>query len=182
MPLALLRFLREVPEFLRVARSNLMSTIKLSSRSIYSSVGWFGADELGSSSVEWMNRVLNHRFVLCLCFAVIGSISFLDAYFVAANPHILFTEQNPVCLALIKLDPDSMIYFLIVKLVGSVGVLLTLWYLQKICYRHATTVLLAIALFQVVLLTYLCLADSRVGGYPNFALLFQNTPESIFRM
>jgi len=161
-----------------------MSVIKLSSRNngnSWSRASWLGTDDFGSWSVERMN-VLSHRIVLCLCFAAIGSISFLDAYFVAANPHILFTEQNPVCLALIKLDPDSMIYFLIVKLVGSVGVLLALWYLQKICYRHATTVLLAVTVFQIILLAYLCFGDPHLGGYPNFALLFQDTPESIFRL
>jgi len=184
MAVALLKFLRKVFEFLVIARSNSMSTIELNGRKNGNScnrASWLGTDDFGSWSVERMNAV-SHRIVLGLCFAAIGSISFLDAYFVAANPYILLSEQNPICVALIKLDPDSMIYFLIVKLVGSVSVLLTLWYLQKICYRHATTVLLAVAVFQVVLLTYLCLADARVGGFPNFALLFQDTPESIFRL
>lgn len=162
-----------------------MSTINLGSRSSGASCArdsWYDADYFGSWSMKCMNGVLSNRIVICSCFAAIGIVSFLDTYFVAANPWILTDEQNPICAALMELEPDSKIYFFIVKLFGSVSVLLALWYLQKTCYRYATTVLLSVTAFQIVLLTYLCLSDPLSGGYPNFALLFQDTPESIFRL
>ena len=128
------------------------------------------------------NRQLLSRLCSCFCFVTIGFVSLFDIYFVEANPDILNSEQNPICLALIKLEPESKIFFFIAKSIGSIGVLLALWCLFKLRYLHATKILLSVALFQIALLSYLCLGDSRIGGCPNFSLLFQDTPESIFRL
>ena len=133
-------------------------------------------------STKSFNSWAVRRLCVQFCFALIGFVSILDMYFVWANSDILNSEQNPVCLALMKLEPDSKMFFFIAKSIGSIAVLLTLGYLLTIRYRHATTVLLSVAVFQAGLLSYLCLGDSQIGGCPNFALLFQDTPESIFRL
>lgn len=136
----------------------------------------------GAFGPENLNRRFLYRLGSWFCFVMIGVVSVFDMYFVGANPDILQSEQNPICLALMNLEPNSKIFFFVAKSIGLIGVLLTLRYLFKVRYRHATTVLLAVSIFQVALLSYLCLGDSRIGGCPNFALLFQNTPESIFRL
>jgi hypothetical protein len=133
-------------------------------------------------AAQIFNWAACQRFWVTVCFVLIGFVSAIDMYLVEANPGILDAEQNPICLALMKMEPDSKIYFFVAKSVGSFSVLLTIWYLIRIRYRYATIVLLSVAIFQILLLTYLCLGDSRIGGFPNFALLFQDTPESIFRL
>lgn len=154
-----------------------MPTINLNNRNSYSCSSQ--VDALCTQIFYWS---VIQRLCVSLCFALIGVVSALDMYLVEANPAILDAEQNPICLALMRLEPDSKIYFFIAKSIGSISVLLTLWYLLKIRYRYARTVLLSIAVFQIVLLSYLFLGDARIGGCPNLALLFQDTPESIFNL
>ena len=140
----------------------------------------FIINEAVALNSQRFNGSVIQRLCVSLCFTLIGVVSAFDMYFVEANPDILNAEQNPVCLALMRLEPDSKVYFFIAKTIGSLSVLLTLWYLLKIGYQHAKTVLVSVAVFQLVLLCYLCLGDARIGGCPNFTMLFQDTPESIF--
>ena len=154
-----------------------MSTFNLNNQTNCLSVS-----EAAALNTQIFNWSVIQRLCTSLCFALIGGVSALDMYFVEANPDILNAEQNPICLALMRLEPDSKVYFFIAKTIGSVSVLLTLGFLLKIGYRHANTILLSVAFFQIILFCYLCLGDARIGGCPNFALLFQDTPESIFRL
>lgn len=117
-----------------------------------------------------------------VCFAIIASVSTLDALLVAWNPLIEMGEQNPICLALIQMAPRSLIVFFVGKGLGTIGVLATLGYLLKVNVFRPKIVLASITLFQIGLLTYLYLSDPLIGGLPNFALLFRDTQESVFQL
>ena len=119
---------------------------------------------------------------IVVCFLVIASISTLDALLVAWNPSIEHVEQNPICLALIQLAPRSLIAFFVGKGLGTISVLATIAFLLKANIFRPKLVLASITLFQVGLLTYLFLSDPMIGGLPNFALLFRETPESVFQL
>lgn len=126
-------------------------------------------------------RLVPLMFVL-LCFGVIAGVSAFDAWSTAANTQILRMEQNPICAALLRLDPKSCTYFVLGKSAGTLLTLSTLSVLLKSGYQHAMLVTGSVAMFQLVLLMYLCLSDPLMYGLPNFSLLFKETPESIFEL
>lgn len=117
---------------------------------------------------------------LVLCFVTIAAISALDTWFAVANSSIMNLEKNPVCLALMQLEPQGFTCFIAGKSMGTLMVLLCLWALHHFSYKHAKLVTWCVALFQVGLLTYLTLSDPLFYGLPNFCLLFQETPDSIW--
>ena len=119
---------------------------------------------------------------IVVCFVIIASVSTLDALLVAWNPEIEQAEQNPICLALIQMAPRSLAIFFVGKALGTIGVLATLVYLLKANVYRPRIVLASITFFQVSLVTYLYLSDPLIGGLPNFALLFRDTPESVFQL
>lgn len=120
-------------------------------------------------------------FIGC-CFLIIASISSVDIWFAVQNSSIMKVEQNPICLALMKLDPHNFTYFIAGKASGTLLVITTLLLLHRWKYRHALTVTVGVALFQLGLLTYLTLSDPTMYHLPNFSLLFRDTHESIWEL
>ena len=117
---------------------------------------------------------------LVLCFVTIAAISALDTWFAVANETIMSLEQNPVCLALMQMEPQGLTCFIAGKSLGTLMVLLCLLALHHFSYQHAKLVTLCVALFQIGLLTYLTLSDPLFYDLPNFCLLFQETRDSIW--
>lgn len=122
----------------------------------------------------------NSRDILCDkqlmtiagCF-FIAIVSIYDTYLVTIEPWILQMEKNPICTTLIKMDPHLFSYFICGKMTGTAIVVGALLYIHHIRYSHAALVTGAVVAFQALLLVYLHLSDPRIGGLPNFALLFQ---------
>lgn len=133
---------------------------------------------LSNSAAVWKKKL--GVLMIVMCFIAIASVSTLDALLVAWNPQIVNVEKNPICLALIQLDPNGLSAFYLGKSIGTLTVLGAIALMFKIQFCHANTVLIAITCFQVWLLAYLFLSDPLMHGFPNFALLFRDTPESIF--
>ena len=129
---------------------------------------------LGALGSQFTNRTL------VLCFIIIAAISALDTWFAVANSSIMIQEKNPVCLALMRLEPQGLTCFIVGKTVGTLMVLLCLSAMHYFSYRHARLATWSVALFQVGLLTYLTLSDPLCHGLPNFSLLFENTRDSIW--
>lgn len=119
---------------------------------------------------------------LLLCLFTIAAISATDIWFAVENGLIMKMEKNPICLALMKLDPSGFSFFILGKSFGTAMVILTLMTLYRRNYRHAMTVTIAVTCFQLGLLTYLTLSDPRMHNLPNFGLLFSDSPESIWRI
>ena len=119
---------------------------------------------------------------LTLCLFTIAAISATDIWFAVENATIMAMEKNPICLALMELDPASFSFFILGKSLGTAMVILTLTTLYRHNYKYAMTVTMAVTCFQLGLLMYLTLSDPRMGDLPNFALLFSDTPESVWRI
>ncbi len=119
---------------------------------------------------------------VAVCFAIIASVSTLDALLVAWNPLIEQGEKNPICLALIQMCPRTLVAFFVGKGLGTISVLAIIGYLLRANVYRPRIVLASITFFQIGLLTYLFLSDPLIGGLPNFALLFRETPETVFRL
>jgi len=117
---------------------------------------------------------------LLFCLATIATISATDIWFAVANSSIMAVEKNPICLALMKLDPNGFRFFVIGKSTGTIVVLATLLLLHVRNYRHAMQVTIAVTSFQIGLLIYLTLSDPMMYGLPNFGLLFADSPESVW--
>ena len=115
-----------------------------------------------------------HRQLLtiigCLFIAI---VSVYDTYLVTIEPSILQMEKNPICTSLIRMDPHYFSFFICGKIAGTSAVLGTLLFFHRIKYSRAALVTSAVVAFQALLLVYLHLSDPRIGGLPNFALLFQ---------
>ncbi|QEG20191.1 hypothetical protein [Mariniblastus fucicola] len=122
------------------------------------------------------------RVVRAFCYSVIAAISSVDIWFAVANSEISTVEKNPICMALINLDPSGFSFFIVGKALGTVCVLASLMWMFRTRYRHAKTVLVAITLFQLGLLMYLTLSDPLTYNLPNFSLLFSDAPESIWHI
>lgn len=118
-------------------------------------------------------------FATC-CFALILSVSALDTWFAVQNEFIVNVEQNPICLMLLKMDPQTCCWFVASKVTGTILCLGLISAMLRMGYRHAGKVLVAVAMFQAGLLVYLVLSDPMMGGLPNLSLLFSETPESIW--
>jgi len=120
------------------------------------------------------------KISLAFCLFTIAAISATDIWFAVANSCIQLVEQNPICMALIELDPDGFSFFILGKSAGTLMVILTLVFLHRRQYRHATAVTIAVTLFQIGLLTYLTLSDPMMNDLPNFGLLFSESTESVW--
>jgi len=128
------------------------------------------------------NKQMAKATFLTLCFLTIAAISATDIWFAVENPSIMAMEKNPICLALMQFDPTGFSFFILGKSLGTAMVILTLTTLYRRNYKYAMTVIMAVTCFQLGLLLYLTLSDPRMHGLPNFALLFSDTPESIWRI
>ncbi len=118
--------------------------------------------------------------VIAFCFLTIGVVSALDIWFAVVNTNIRAFEKNPVCMALIELDPQRFTFFILGKSLGTAAVMAVILSLFRNSYRHAQAVMFAITLFQIGLLTFLVLSDPLTNHLPNFELLFTDTHESIW--
>jgi hypothetical protein len=127
-------------------------------------------------------HVVSPIAIVGICLATIGMISALDIWFAVANESIMHVEQNPVCLALMKMDPGGFKFFIAGKAFGTSMVICSLVLLHRKNYCHAMKVTYSVTAFQVGLLTYLTLSDPTMYNLPNFSLLFTDTPESIWRI
>jgi len=105
------------------------------------------------------------------CF-FIAIVSAYDTYLVTIEENILFMEKNPICVLLIKLDPNGFSYFIMGKATGTVVVISSILFFHCKRYSYAWMVTRAIVAFQAMLLIYLHFSDPLLGGLPNFALLF----------
>lgn len=120
--------------------------------------------------------------IIGFCLVTIVSVSILDIWFAVQNESIMKVEQNPVCLALMKLDPGGFAFFIAGKASGTALVIFTLVLLHLGKYRHAMKVTFGVTVFQVGLLIYLTLSDPTMYHLPNFSLLFGETRESIWEL
>lgn len=137
--------------------------------------------EVGLSALGALRSRITNQF-LTLCFVTIAAISALDTWLAVANSTIMFVEKNPVCLALMRLEPQGFTCFVAGKSLGTVMVLVCLLALHRYSYRHAKLVTVCVALFQVGLLTHLILSDPHFYGLPNFSLLFQQNTDSLWML
>ncbi len=88
--------------------------------------------------------------------ATIGLISVYDAYLVRVyRSFILDVERNPVCVMLIRWDPNELSYFVVAKATGTIAVLVALAVLLAWRRRIALLVVTGVTMFQLALLGYL---------------------------
>ena len=129
-------------------------------------------EPLCGSSNNMAGRIGGSIWTRCFalsCLLVIGVIAAWDAWLVVANSAIILNEQNPVCVALLRLEPESKIFFLLGKGVGTACVLSVLSWMLRSGYRYAWAITLSVASFQLGLLTYLYFADAKCGGWLDFS-------------
>ena len=120
-------------------------------------------------------KVTASEFILpAIGFLFIALVSIHDTYLVIIEEHILVLEKNPICVSLIRLDPEGFTFFILAKMMGALVVILTLTWLHRVRYAYAATVTYAVVVFQAFLLMYLHLSDPLIWDLPNFMLLFSN--------
>ena len=138
---------------------------------------------IDSPPTSWKIDLARFHFpFLAFCFATIAIVSGLDTWFAVANPCIMKVEQNPICLSLMRLEPRGHTFFVAGKILGTLGVLVSLVALHKFSFKHASLVTMLVTLFQVGLLTHLTLSDPMFYNLPNFSLLFDSTADSIWQI
>lgn len=94
-----------------------------------------------------------HHFVVCS--VVIALLAMLDTYLVIRYQEcILVMEENPVCLFLIKMDSETLVFFLLGKFVGTIGAIASMLAVYRWRERIGAVVVQAITLFQIGLITY----------------------------
>lgn len=130
-------------------------------------------------NTDTCSKIFSSRTFVVICFLTIAFVAAFDTWSAAANSEILAVEKNPICTMLLELDPDGRRYFVFAKSLGAIATLSVLGWLLKTGYRHARFITGCIATFQFGLLIYLCFADSRFYGLPNF-FLYSDSTESIF--
>jgi len=128
------------------------------------------------------SKSISPLFFIGCCLLTIVSISSIDIWFAVENASIIKVEKNPICLTLMKLDPEGFTFFIAGKASGTLVVVLTLLQLHRLRYRHAMLITIGVTLFQIGLLTYLTLSDPTMYNLPNFSLLFCETRESIWEL
>lgn len=93
------------------------------------------------------------------CCAVIGMISCYDMMLVFVHREtILHMEQNPICLALLRMEPKCFSLFVLAKTIGTLTVLAILVKLFRSQFHSSHSVTSSITLFQLGLLAYLTFA------------------------
>ena len=112
---------------------------------------------------------------LISCLAIIVSVSVYDTYLVYVFRDLIqITERNPICLALIKLEPTFLTCFIAGKVLGNVCVVSVLLALCLFGYRHHKTIVISVAAFQLFLWLYLTVADQKTGILSFDGLLHHN--------
>ena len=115
----------------------------------------------------------SRALLLIGCLAFIAIVSAHDTWLAVDNEEIMRVEKNPICLALIQLEPERFTFFVLGKSIGTLTVISVLTLLIRSSYRYASQVTISIAAFQFCLLIYLHLSDPLIDGWPNPLLLFQ---------
>ena len=134
-----------------------------------------------AKSARRESRFFTIGFV-AFCLSTIAVVSATDIWFAVVNSSIMVDEKNPICLALMKLYPHGFSFFIFGKSIGTLVVILTLLQLNIRNYQHAMKITIVVTCFQLGLLTYLTLSDPLTYNLPNFGLLFDETPECIWRV
>ncbi|MEM9942453.1 MAG: hypothetical protein AAF939_12880 [Planctomycetota bacterium] len=125
-----------------------------------------------------VKRIRNRLSIgFLICIAIILAVSTYDTYLVFVHQrHIIKMERNPICLFLIRLDPENMTFFLMGKFLGNLGVVCVLAALKWLCFRPYLLVAGLVAGFQIGLLGFLLLSDP-VSGLFHFDDLFHPAPD-----
>ena len=106
------------------------------------------------TTVQEAEFFLRAYFLSCLI--VITAISIYDAYLVVLYKSLIKDfERNPVCMALIELDPGGLSYFLCGKALGTICVVTALSVLYQNRRKHWFVVSTSVATFQICLLAFL---------------------------
>lgn len=100
-------------------------------------------------------RQLTDAYFACCC-TLIGMISFYDALLVLLYAETMNEmEKNPICLALIKLEPVYVTWFLLAKGLGTLIVILSLVVIFNRQRSKSLLMVSSIAIFQLCLLYHL---------------------------
>lgn len=101
---------------------------------------------------------------LATCLAIIVTVSVYDSWLVyLMRDQILEDEKNPICLALIQLDPQNLSWFYGGKFLGNVFVAGTLTTLFMVRYKYWCPVTISVTGFQLMLTLYLKFSDPTTG-------------------
>ena len=120
-------------------------------------------------------KIFLEKHWLISCLAIIISVSIYDTYLVYVFRDLIrITERNPICLALIDLEPTYLTCFFIGKVLGNVCVVSVLLALCYFGYRHHKTIVMSVAAFQLFLWLYLTVADQKTGILSFDGLLHHN--------
>ena len=127
--------------------------------------------------LSYQAKAFFEKHWLMFCLAIIVSVSIYDTYLVHLfRDMIRITERNPICLALIELDPTYLTWFYAGKLFGNICVVSVLLTLCRFGYRHHKPVVIGVAAFQFFLWLYLTISDDKTGIL-SFDGLLQDNPE-----
>lgn len=132
------------------------------------------------SAFRWINRCVSNfswaKYGFALCLLWIVGVSIYDTYLVIlCKGHILIDERNPICVMLIKQDPNSLCWFIVGKFLGNAFVITSLAILKCIKYSRTMVIANSVAAFQLVLLLYLTFSD-KYTRFLYFDGLFSHNP------
>lgn len=114
---------------------------------------WTGRHLVSNFGSRAIDRAALYYF---LAMSVIGSISVYDAYLVRLyRASIHDYERNPLCLMLIRWEPQHLTYFFLAKAGGTCVVLVLLGMLYAWRRRLALPVVTGVVAFQLALLGFL---------------------------
>lgn len=105
---------------------------------------------------------------------LIGLFSFYDAFLVYQYREVI-DEHNPFCAWLISREPDYVSLFLIGKGLGTLSVMMVLFFLFRHWSRLAVPVAASLMLFQIGLMGYLHGSDGKRPPVANMAVLSSDT-------
>jgi|GEM_PF-4946139 len=98
------------------------------------------------------------------CCFIIGGVSLIDTWLIVRHAEIIqVTEENPVGRMLLTLGNGDVSLFVACKLLGTVVVLTSLFWLSANYWLIAQPVIRCITVFQTWLLWYLCISEKHVG-------------------
>ena len=89
------------------------------------------------------------------CFVLISLLSAYDTYLVFYfRETILVLEQNPICHFLIRCNHNTLSYFLVGKIIGTLSAILVMSSVYFWNRRIGIPVVMAITVFQILLIAY----------------------------
>ena len=108
-------------------------------------------------SSQWLHRL--RPCYLLMGAAFIAAVSIYDTLLVFEFREGIM-EENPFCRYLIQLDPDTLVFFLTGKLLGTSSVLICLVWISLFRPIWSVVVTTALVIFQSSLLYYLQVVDT----------------------